>query len=103
MIKKFTFIFSILLTVYCLLPTLSFTQITFQQTYGGTGEDYGYSIKPTLDGGYIIGGFTNRLSHFFSGDRKIPRALHPTYVIVDEHDEAAVVTFDSRNLKGKGL
>jgi len=29
------------------------------RTYGGTGNDYGYSVAPTSDGGYIVAGETN--------------------------------------------
>jgi hypothetical protein len=32
--------------------------IEWQRTYGGSGEDIGYSISPTLDGGYIVSGET---------------------------------------------
>lgn len=28
-------------------------------TYGGTGEDKAYKVKPTTDGGYIVAGFSN--------------------------------------------
>jgi hypothetical protein len=28
--------------------------IEWQRTYGGSGEDLGYSISPTVDGGYIL-------------------------------------------------
>jgi hypothetical protein len=32
--------------------------IEWQRTYGGSDEDLGYSISPTLDGGYIVSGET---------------------------------------------
>jgi hypothetical protein len=33
-------------------------QTTFQKLYGGTSSDYGYSVKLTSDGGYILCGQT---------------------------------------------
>ncbi|OFY86604.1 MAG: hypothetical protein A3F72_09020 [Bacteroidetes bacterium RIFCSPLOWO2_12_FULL_35_15] len=33
--------------------------ISWQKTYGGTGEDFGTDVKQTLDGGYIVGGQSN--------------------------------------------
>ncbi len=32
--------------------------IEWEKCYGGTGEDVGYDIRQTFDGGYIIGGYT---------------------------------------------
>ena len=45
-------------TLIFLLPTLLFSQITFQRIYGDSGPDAGYSVQQTLDGGYIIAGQT---------------------------------------------
>lgn len=33
--------------------------LTFSRTFGGTGTDLGNSVQETLDGGFIIAGFTN--------------------------------------------
>jgi IPTL-CTERM motif len=32
--------------------------VVWQRTYGGAGDDKAYSVKPTLDGGYVVGGYT---------------------------------------------
>jgi hypothetical protein len=39
--------------------------VTWQKTYGGTGQDYAQSIQQTRDGGYIVAGHT---SSFSAGD-----------------------------------
>jgi hypothetical protein len=32
--------------------------VVWQRTYGGARDDKAYSVKPTLDGGYVVGGYT---------------------------------------------
>jgi len=39
-------------------PSALTAQVTFQRTYGGADNDYGYSAQPTADGGYILVGHT---------------------------------------------
>jgi len=34
-------------------------EIDWQKTYGGSGEEVAYSIEQTIDGGYIVGGYTS--------------------------------------------
>jgi hypothetical protein len=41
-----------------LLTSFARAQQTWLKTYGGTGQDQGYAVRQTLDGGYIIAGFT---------------------------------------------
>src|SRR5204863_9437022 len=36
----------------------SFAQVLFQKTYGGVSADYGYCVRQTTDGGYIVAGTT---------------------------------------------
>lgn len=33
--------------------------IVWQKSFGGTGDDYPYSIETTVDGGYVIAGYSN--------------------------------------------
>ena len=42
-----------------LLKTDSLGKVMWTKTYGGSSSDYGYSVKQTFDGGFIIAGFTN--------------------------------------------
>jgi hypothetical protein len=46
----------LLFLTYNLLPSTSTSQITFERTYGSTGNDIGRYVQQTLDGGYIIAG-----------------------------------------------
>jgi hypothetical protein len=54
-------------TQFYLIKTNSFGDILWTRTYGETGNDYGYSVQWTSDGGYIVagkynaGGSTNRV------------------------------------------
>ncbi len=41
-----------------LLKLTSTGTITWQKTYGGTGDDFAASVQQTSDGGYVVGGFT---------------------------------------------
>jgi hypothetical protein len=36
--------------------------IAWQKTYGGTGSDYAYTVVQTLDGGYMVAGYTHNFS-----------------------------------------
>ncbi len=50
---------NILLVVLCIaLHDIAFSQVKFAKAYGGTGYDYGYSVKQTFDNGYIVAGST---------------------------------------------
>jgi hypothetical protein len=51
-----------------LVKTDSLGDTLWSRTYGGTGDDEGMSVKQTLDGGYIIVGWTNS---FGAGDYDI--------------------------------
>ena len=42
-----------------LIKTDSIGNVMWTKTYGGSSSDYGYSVKQTVDGGFIIAGYTN--------------------------------------------
>src|SRR5260221_10626196 len=44
--------------ICCLFISATYSQITFQKTYGGTGQEDGRAVQQTIDGGYIILGST---------------------------------------------
>jgi hypothetical protein len=51
-----------------LLPSLVPAQQMWTRTYGGANDDYGYSVQPTSDGGYIIAGSTCSRADSSNGD-----------------------------------
>ncbi len=51
---------------YWLVKTDSFGNVQWNKTYGGAGTDYRYNVHQTVDGGYIMLGYT---SSFGAGAR----------------------------------
>jgi len=50
----------------CLIKTNASGDTLWTKTYGEAGNDYGYSVRQTRDGGYIVAGLTNS---FGNGDQ----------------------------------
>jgi hypothetical protein len=47
-----------------LLPLSLCAQITFERTYGGPGDDYGYSVQQNADSGYIVAGQASAADYY---------------------------------------
>ena len=54
----------------------------WNQTYGGTGIDMGFSVQQTTDGGYVVGGYTN--SFGISNDFYLIRLESENIPIIDD-------------------
>jgi hypothetical protein len=48
-----------------LIKTNTTGDTIWTRTYGGTGNDYGYSIQQTSDGGYIVAGGTDSYGNYY--------------------------------------
>jgi len=58
-ITGYTYSFGAESTDVYLIKTDASGDTLWTRTYGGTGYDYGRSVRQTLDGGYIIAGYTH--------------------------------------------
>ena len=48
-----------------LIKTNATGDTLWTRTYGGTSDDYGYSVQQTMDTGYVIAGKTNSFGNFY--------------------------------------
>jgi hypothetical protein len=52
---------------FCLIKTDELGNMEWNQTYGGTGKDYAYSLVETSDGGYVLAGTKDYEAHQWDG------------------------------------
>jgi hypothetical protein len=65
---KGIFPFFVFLIIIFFLTIPSYAQFTFNKSYGGIGNEEGWSAQPTFDGGYILVGWTDS---FGAGNKDI--------------------------------
>lgn len=88
-------VLGILLSMNCEEPKGT-TVITFMETYGGNGNDFGHSVQQTFDGGYVItgiGGGVMLIKTDVSGDTLWTRTFPGTGISVQQtRDGGYIIT-----------
>ncbi len=74
---------------YWIIRTDSLGSILWQKHFGGTGDDYLYSMVAIADGGYVVGGYSNSP---VSGDKTQPSAGIDFWIL--KIDSAGTILWD---------
>ena len=69
-IAGYTYFYELMDDDVSLVKTNSDGDLQWQKTFGGGGDDRGYSVQQTADSGYILGGYTTA-SNFTVGTQDI--------------------------------
>ncbi|MDR2121648.1 MAG: hypothetical protein LBP34_00850, partial [Flavobacteriaceae bacterium] len=70
-----------------LIKLNSSLEIEWAQNYGGSGDDQGYNVEPTSDGGYIFVGRTNSVDGQLTGIKKFGSDINYYIVKTDSKGE----------------